>query len=426
MCIINDSLYNDHVKKFSKYPEMKTPYIALDYSLGILLVLCTVVGVAGNALTCFFFSSKSRRDLVTCLYIVINVTDIACSVTHLPVTISLFNCRRPGIFNIYIFCALWESLFCIIQKFSIYLVLLLSITRTIAIVKPFYKLKKAAVLGSLLVYLVLLTSIPVLQYSILTVRGEFKFSWEGAYCYYNFKEKFEHVLNLILVGMPPIVTFATLVLSLVKLHKTIVLKSCTQITNPNFKESGKHRASMTIAMFTGIFLACNLPYFINLLHNMTTTFFGVKYPGVYLSTRFMYWYSWQIAKIDSVVMNAALNPLLYFCRMKRFRNWLIVLARCNKVRVKDFNDTLGPPVPKPMSLLRQKTETKLRTLSVSAITMAKRKPSSLATSNDSMLDRGTMLQRTFVSDRSQEFKDNISSIRNWRKLTHLINTAVDE
>ena len=74
-------------------------------------------------------------------------------------------------------------------------------------------------------------------------------------------------------------------------------------------------------MFTSLFLVCNIPLFINLMHNMTTHYFGVEYPGVYLGTRFMFWYSWHVARMESVVLNAALNPVLYYCRMKRFRAW---------------------------------------------------------------------------------------------------------
>ena len=159
---------------------------------------------------------------------------------------------------------------------------------------------------------------------IRPLRGEFKYSWDGAYCYYNFEMKFEHAVNLVMVGLPAILTFITLLVSIIKLHKTAKKSAASHsLSSPRAKviEKWKHKASVTIAMFTTLFLVCNIPLFMNLMHNMTTRFFGVEYPGVYFSTRFMFWYSWHIAKMESVVVNAALNPLLYYSRMKSFRTW---------------------------------------------------------------------------------------------------------
>ena len=85
-------------------------------------------------------------------------------------------------------------------------------------------------------------------------------------------------------------------------------------------------------MFTILFLVCNLPLFINLMHNMTTRFFGVDYPGVYFGTRFMFWYGWHIARMESVVLNAALNPVLYYCRMRRFRSWCNLVLTCKSLK----------------------------------------------------------------------------------------------
>ena len=312
-------LYNPHVKSYPDYPGMKTPYTPLDYTLGTLLLLCTLVGVPGNLLGVRFFSSQTNKDRVTLLYIVICSVDIVTSISHLPVAVALFRGRKPGVFESYLFCALWEILFTVLQKMSIFLVLLISTSRTISILKPFYKIQIKAMMSVVLGYLVVLLIFPVLQRTIPALRGEFKYSWDGAYCYYNFEMKFEHTINLILVGLPPILTFVNLLICIIRLHA--VRQRLMGPSKTKSAEAWKYRVSVTIAMFTGLFLICNLPLFINLMHNMTTTFFGVEYPGVYFGTRFMFWYSWHIAKIESVVVNATLNPILYYCRMKNFRSW---------------------------------------------------------------------------------------------------------
>ena len=317
--------YNPHVKSYPDYPGMKTPYIFLDYLLGMLLLFCMLVGIPGNILGLRFFYSKTRAapDRVTLLYIFICSTDTLTSITHLPVTIAMFRGRQPGVFNHLLFCALWEVLYTILQKISIFLVLLISTSRTIAILKPLYKIRIRTVIYSVVGYLMLLVLIPVVQSAAPRLRGEFKYSWDGAYCYYNFERKFEHAINLVLVGVPPILTFINLLLSVSSLFAAESRRSRMKSpkTKTRIAEAWKYEASITIVMFTSLFLLCNIPLFINLLHNMTTTFFGVEYPGVYFSTRFMFWYSWHIAKMESVVVNAALNPLLYYSRMKSFRTW---------------------------------------------------------------------------------------------------------
>ena len=331
--------YNPHIKSYPDYPGMATPFTPLDFSLGSLLFLCALVGIPGNIFGLFYFAFKTRRDRVTLLYIVICGVDTLTSFSHLPVAIALFRGRKPGVFNNHLFCALWESLYTILQKTSIFLVLLLSVSRTIAIVKPFYKIRIITVMCSVVAYVFILILIPVLQYVVIPLRGEFKYSWDGAYCYYNFEMKFEHAVNLIMVGLPPILTFISFLVSIIRL--TADRKKVGPGAKAKESQKWKYRASVTIVLFTTLFLVCNLPLFINMLHNMTTRFFGVDYPGVYFGTRFMYWYSWHVAKMESVVVNAALNPVLYFWRMNKFRDWCVDVVVCRGVRKEDEGNKPG-------------------------------------------------------------------------------------
>ena len=48
-----------------------------------------------------------------------------------------------------------------------------------------------------------------------------------------------------------------------------------------------------------------VPLFLDLMLNMISTFFfQVKNPGVYIGTRFIFWYSWHIARTTSVVIKS--------------------------------------------------------------------------------------------------------------------------
>ena len=352
MTEIEEYKNSPHVKSFPDYPGIDAPFQLLDYTLGFLLIFCSIIGVLGNVCGALYFTS-TKRDRVTLIYIIICCVDSVTSIIHLPVTMSLFVDRKPGMFQFHLFCVLWEVVYNVLQKMSIFLVLLLSTSRTIAIVFPFYNMRTRTILGSVAGYFVILFLIPLLQHVIVPLRGEYKYSWEGAYCYYNFRMKFEHVVNLIMVGLPPIVTFVTLITSIAKLHysdKSSASKSDNSSPRTKRREKKKRQASITIVMFTTLFLICNIPLFINLMQNMIAKFFGVGYPGVYFGTRFMFWYSWHIAKIESVVVNAVLNPVFYFYRMNRFRMWCWSLILPQNPLEKDpYQDSFRPSVTMPRS-----------------------------------------------------------------------------
>ena len=77
-------------------------------------------------------------------------------------------------------------------------------------------------------------------------------------------------------------------------------------------------------IFTGLFLACNLPYFLNKLLDPVSSMLSENnaYPGPLFSNTFMFWYSWPISKIVCTVLNAALNPVLYYYRISGLKEWL--------------------------------------------------------------------------------------------------------
>ena len=329
-------LYSPHVKSYPNYPGIKTPYIPLDCLLGSLLLLCALIGIPGNILGIFFFASVTRENKIAKLYIIICSIDTITSFTPLPVAIAMFRGRKPGLFNEHTFCILWAVVYTTLQKMSIFLVLVLSISRTVAIVRPLNKIRTKIVMISVAGYLVIVFLIPLIAHVIQALGGEdFKYSWDGAYCYYNYRTWMGHVTNIVQVGLPPIITFITLIVSVINLSNGD--KMSTRRTSVETIQKIRYQASITIAMFTSLFLVCNIPLFIKLMYYLATKFLGVEYPGVYLGSRFMFWYSWHIANIDTVVLNAVLNPVLYYCRMRDFRTWCSKVIRGKLLAQREYN-----------------------------------------------------------------------------------------
>ena len=86
---------------------------------------------------------------------------------------------------------------------------------------------------------------------------------------------------------------------------------------------------MTITIFAGTFLACNIPafllqmkYFVLYIKEVE----GARDRGVNRGA-IMEWYAHLLSHFFLTLFNAAVNPCLYLLRMPDFRRWLKVVAK---------------------------------------------------------------------------------------------------
>jgi hypothetical protein len=324
--------YNPHVAIYSPPPNLESA--TWDGILAGILILLASLSFPANILAFHFFWSNSRRNLASILYLAISVIDVCSSLAHLPVCAPLLNGRRPMLFDSVTFCAAWNIFFSFLLEMSTFLVLLLSVSRTIAIILPFKKVSKNAVIASFVLYPVINLTLDFVAYraGITYVYGS-----DGPYCYelesdYTLHKpivktilKISNVRSTIQLGVPPIIIFLSFLVSVYKLA----------LGNRLLRNSQRamRRATVTIAMVTGLFLMSNLPYF-TLYTLETITFLGFNYPGPLFSSTFMFFYSWTIGKILMLPLNATLNPILYYFRMSGFRRWILG-------RFRELNDTDG-------------------------------------------------------------------------------------
>ena len=304
-------------------------YRVYDGLLAFGLCACLVVGLPGNCLALYHFLQTKKRNLPTLLYRVACSVDICSSVIHLPVVVSLLKRRTEGLFQDPVnetFCFIWYLLLVLLQQISMFTVMLQSISRAIVIVQPFHKVNKKAVLASLPIYLLYHIAWTVVYFRFSTPF----FSPGAGFCARYTSEEDHEVANILksvyfanhslCMGTPPAIVFLAFVISVVKLRKSQANSGT---------HSNKHKASVTITYFAAVFLFCNTLTFTNILLYVITVSldhpnsneFG-SYPGKIYSNMFMFYYSWPISEIFCVVLNAALNPLLYLWRMEEMRQWL--------------------------------------------------------------------------------------------------------
>ena len=299
----------------------QTEYRAYDSLIAVAFSVCLVVGLPGNSLALSYFIQTKKRNLPTLLYISACSIDILSSMIHLPVTINLFNGREPGLFHYRGFCCGWFAVLLLLQLTSAFVVMMISISRALVIINPFKKIRKRYVLSPIILTLIVYLCNFVI---INAINGERSYSYAVSYCILSPRDKILGILNAsiftALIGIPPIIVFFTSLISIIKLQ--------TQGSINASRQNNRH-SSVTMIYFSAIYLVCNIINFSNntllIYGSMTRGGELINSRSIYIKSRFLFFYSWILSEIFCPVLNASLNPILYFCRMKEMRLWLFRL-----------------------------------------------------------------------------------------------------
>ena len=262
----------------------------------------------GNVIALVHFQSH-RKCLSTILYILIIVVDIFSCATCLPVAISYLNERQPMWFGNSIFCHTWGILWAIIPFMSVFLVAVLSITRSISLISPLSQISTFKVMFVVVVYityLVLWSTIPIIfKYGTFVYSSSDTYCWEStAPGWYSYLEMFN---GAALLAFPVIPVLISCVISTYCVLSSLRVSSlCSAV------RTIKIDATITIILITATYILLNLPIFIIwvlYIHDKFTVRQNV----------FLYYYSWCVCYIICVTVNATLNPFIYLARMEKFR-----------------------------------------------------------------------------------------------------------
>ena len=311
-----------------------------DKLLGSALMLCLVLGLPGNIISLSYFLSKERCDLATFLYRSICCVDLFTCFLPLPVLLSLFNLREPVWFDHHTFCVGWAIIFTFIQQISIFLVLLLSVTRTYNIVRPFIPISKRTV-GVCIVGFVIFRVAHETCFNLMPgyFGTTYLYTRGTVYCYYYLGEHWaivDEVISCIFIAVVPIVITISFVVCLSHILKR---------QEGRDDDKARKRVTVTMSLFTALSLMCNTPLFINyLVYIVDCNIIQYIYPSQIYKNPFMYGYIWPITEIFFMALNSALNPFLYFWRMERLRTWTLLKlnpaqSQKNKINLKCTNNT---------------------------------------------------------------------------------------
>ena len=291
----------------------------VDIFLGTICFLCMAVGVPGNIITLRHFL-RQKKDLPTILYLLISSNDLTITSTLFPTALSLLSSRRPGVFGLHVFCQWWGLLWTILPFISVFLVAVLSITRSLVLMRPLVEIKKRVVfiiLGVYYSYIILRVMIPFScgQSHFIYSRPDL-YCWDGVgepgswYFYYDI------ATGLLQLAAPIIPIFVSCLLSNWTLlgQRSFVGTVHRGSAGGSNKISHKVNATITILLVTTVYIVFNIPTFVAWILYL--------YDGltVHKTSTFMYWYLWCIVYVIFVGANGAANPVILYWRNRKFRD----------------------------------------------------------------------------------------------------------
>ena len=286
-------------------------------------------GVPGNLLAAIYFIRPSlRKGLSTSLYIAVALADLSICIFQIPVLVSLLSQRNLVLFSFSVICTAWRLIFKSLQRFAVFLVLLLSVSRTIGLMWPLKSVSRRAVLGSMWGCLVYIG----VESATLGSQEGYSYDRTGVYCFENGYQPTSTAYTSLYaasLGLPAILIFFSFVTSVVAMKRS--MSDSNGLPKSAARDATKKQATVTIIIFTLTYIICNLPHFINMVSWIITmslpgcTKHNSCYPGPLYSNPFMYWFSWNISEVLSVLINCACNPVIYYFRIGKFKTWVLHL-----------------------------------------------------------------------------------------------------
>ena len=309
------------------------PSETTDKVISVVLILLLVISVLGNTTAFFYFWKNRRKSLPNKLYMAIIVVDLVTNLSSVPVITSLFNLREPMLFETSGLCVTYLISMNFSIRMSMFLVAVLSITRTISIVTPHRarNISSKMIALSIFCYGVLLVGVD----GLLTAKEWFstRFYPPMPACVFVLSE-----LNKLPIGtmmalfllsvviealVPPVVVFTSLVITVVALKRSVPRSNSDT-------ESRLRQISITVALFTALHMICTLPFFTYVFSQAVDHFTSIPEFSWFRSGDMM-WYGQISFLLLPSCLNTALNPCLYFWRMPRFRE-NIWISMCSAYR----------------------------------------------------------------------------------------------
>lgn len=344
----------------STYTDVHIIPAYTNYTFAVVYITCMVVGLPGNVISLQYFITCARQTntsgnkaFFNNLYILISLVDLVICATLPPVIVSFLYQRAEGWFACALFCQLWGALWEMLPYISVFFVGLMSISRTIVLIKPLCqlstKLQWGLTIGYVL-FLILRTVCP-----IWLDAATYEYVWSDVYCYElptaDWSYKFNSISRSLTLAAPviPICISCTTSYAIIMLNERKQMKSrrpskarlplCKSNGKPELsplKKSSPMNATMTILIFTIAYIVFNIPVFVNYLlmsiAGWSKNCVSDCYHKTYRNHPALIWYSWNFTYITCVALNSTVNPVIYYWRMPSVKEFVnLRVSRTSRV-----------------------------------------------------------------------------------------------
>ncbi len=338
------------------------PFTDVDIFIASLLAIIATFGILGNVISFYFFSlnrSKNSNSLYfNNIYILMTITDCLVCVLVVPVIHCLFTGRvGDGLFTNPDFRIVWLTCWRSATLTSVFLVGQMSVSRLPLLVAPTYKINKRVIVSPIVV--------PIVITSIIVGFNEVHIT-EIAYIpgisdmpkMYGYDKNVNSMALFMSCDHDPapesIVTheiintalwaglygFPVILISVLCVISIGLLKKAQLKSQSQGGSTAKHsKATITIICVTLLYIFSNMPSMIflivriirvsdfeknmslrQMLHKINPSYFEKRYFSIVINFSF--------------VVNSMFNPVMYFLRMDRFKQFI-----CNGLKFKPQNIT---------------------------------------------------------------------------------------
>ena len=298
----------------------------VDITYGLVCFLCFLIGTFGNVVSFVFFKTKNK-DVSTVIYLLITGNDVLISMSVLPVGISFWSQRQPGILlGSKYGCCIWIYWWNITVSLSFFLVICLSITRTISLSKPFLKLKVKSILMGVLAY----TALTIAHVIVGQVKGGVKISFSviASRCvvFIDISTQAPYFL-----GVSKTLTFIApiFIVAISCVISVVLLAKRNKTTRQRELQQSRNRATVTILLFALLYGVCTLPLVVDYLVK-SYSLFQRRWDtslNFYKFDRKHYYRS--AVNTLLIAVNSAVNPIFYIWRMPSLR--VSVLSKVREI-----------------------------------------------------------------------------------------------
>ena len=286
-----------------------------------------LLGTPQNVLAFSYFARNTHHRLANKMYAMISCVDAVLCFLMLQVFVLVASGYKLTATSLP--CVLFSWSWNILSRFSIFTYCILTVSRVVSLYWPFRRLSQrviVGVLGTEILYLVLFEcSAEFRKEKIYVYDGYGVCDWTvksviGAnYVAYTYQLFYSSMYNL-----PMLVTITSSVMAL-----CIIRRNKTRFSELGGGEiyRRKQEAAKTVLVMVVVYVICNVPYSILVI--------AVDDLKVYTGTSIKYYFSEELFQLIrpcySVALNATLNPLVYYARIRDYRRY--VENYCYKVYI---------------------------------------------------------------------------------------------